>query len=205
MVRVVMWLLAMMAVSCGAANTAPSVAPSRARSELPIVISGQSNAFNLYYYAFYGAEFLGHPIYPKAVVCAGCLANQVISAWAPGTELWVQLDAGLHQPLTAVVWWQGETYEPLETGHYAADVRDLFRRIRAANGSPHLLIALVQVIPFQNNQAIRSQQADVARTDPDVVLVNVDDIPSDGYNHVSVDPGYAMAAQRILAAIASRF
>ena len=195
-------ILALLTVGCGASSTAPSAVPSvHVPANLPIVVSGQSNAVNLFFADAFPAQ------YPNAE-CAGCLANMPISAWAPGSDLWAALDASLHRPLTAVVWWQGERDYNLNNRAYAADLRALLARVRAAN-SPHLLVALVEIIPYAGNAFIRQAQEEVAGGDPDVVLVKMDGIPTDGENHLVWLPGlangYVPATQRILTAIATRY
>lgn len=185
-----------------ATTTAAAQEAARAPANLPIIVSGQSNAVNLFTPDAFPA------LYPKAI-CAGCLGNMPLSAWDRGTELWAQLEASLHQPITAFVHWEGETDYNLGNRHYATDERAFLGRVRAANKNPHLLVVLVEIIPYADNGFIRRAQEQVASADPNVVLVKMDGIPTDGENHLARQPatgnGYVQAAQRILEAIAARY
>jgi Carbohydrate esterase, sialic acid-specific acetylesterase len=189
---------------CSACNHNPIAATTpivKAPIGLPIVVNGQSNAVNLFFADAMPAQ------YPSAV-CGGCLANMPLSAWAPGSDLWIQLAATLHQKLTAFVHWEGEADGFMGNHNYANDERVFLSRVRSDNADPRLLVVIVQVITYADNQFIRQAQADVAASDPYVILVSMDGIPTDGVNHLVWLPGlangYVAGAARIISAIASR-
>ncbi len=192
---------AILSSACSHSSPMAPTATVKAPIGLPIIVNGQSNAVDLFFADAMPAQ------YPNSV-CAGCLATTPLSAWAPGSDLWMQLNASLHQPLTAFVHWEGEADYNLGNHNYANDERAFLARVRADNGNPHLLVAVVQVIPYAQNEFIRQAQADVVASDPDSVLVSMDGIPTDGTNHLVWLPGlangYVAGAQRILAAIHSR-
>jgi len=196
-------------LGCTASALQPTDAPKPAIPDLPkpgipdlpIVVTGQSNAVNLFSSGAFPA------LYPKAI-CAGCLGNMPISAWDGGTDLWQQLEAALRQPLAALVQWQGETDYNLGNRHWAADERAFLGRVRGANKNPNLLVVLVEIVPFGDNGFIRAAQEQVAASDPNVVLVKMDGIQTADDVHLAILPGqngYVTAAQRILEAIAARY
>lgn len=198
MTRAAVLLAALTLLSgCVSAPTAATPPPARVPTGLPLVISGASNAENLYSIVDYAH------LYPQAV-CAGCQGSTSIARWAEGSALWTQLAQALQPPLTAFIWWEGEADFNIRNLTYAADLRAFMARVRAANHSPHLLIVVVQIVPYLDNQFIRDAQREVVQSDPDALLVDVDDLPTDGLNHLRGIPEYVTAMQRVLAAIQMR-
>lgn len=195
-------VVALLASACSSSPTAPTTAaaPAHTTPGLALVITGQSNALNFWYYVFKNKP----NAYPTPVTCDSCLSQTAIDKWAPGTDLWTKLETDLHQPVTAVVWWQGEEDGLRNNPHYAADLRDLLARMRRASGNPNLLVVVVKLLPRDFYAAIITAQQAVTASDPNTLLVSVDDLPLLDESHPS-EEGYNMTAVRILAAIATRY
>lgn len=197
------WALGVIActVACAGSSTSPSSPTPATAFGQTILLSGQSNAVNL-------RPALAAAYTPGVISISE--ANQRIREWAQGGRLWQQLEPELHRPLTAFVWWQGETDGFDHNDAYAAQLADLLARVRQTNGNPQLLVVVVRVLlyrsPIQDfdNAFIRSAQERVVSTDPAAVLVSVDDLPGDGQAHLAFPDGYTPAAERILAAIRGR-
>src|SRR5258708_925763 len=61
-------------------------------------ISGQSNA-----------ELLIPHLAPYADAIGYAASGMPIDAWLPGATMWGRLEGSLTRPMTAFIWWQGET------------------------------------------------------------------------------------------------
>lgn len=195
-------LLAAMATGCAASKGPLAPDPTVTRtSPLPILLSGQSNAL---------PDHLGGPLqtaYAPGVVNVSQGAT-AIRAWGPGGPLWAELEPQLHQPLTAFIWWQGES-DAVEGGdHYAADLQNLIARVRAANANPRLLVVVVKIIPYapgaplHDTSLVRAAEEAFVASDPHSAIVRVDDLPSDGGNHL-LPPAYPTVASRVVDIVGS--
>lgn len=97
--------------------------------------------------------------------------------------------------LEYIVWIQGETDAGNidDANSYQANLTTLFTNLRADLSCPNLLVLVVQLNaattfgPYQ--QKIRDAQAAYVASDPNSVLINVDDVP------LLVDPHYGMSGQ----------
>ena len=181
--------------------TSPPAAPSPVALPLPLVLSGQSNAL---------MDHLGQPlssVYAPGAVTVVARGSTPIRAWDVGAPMWQQLAPSLDRPLQAFVWWQGESDAMEGSTHYGADLKAFLGRVRAANGDPRLLVVLVKILsyaatpPLPDASLVRLAQETYVATDPDSVLIRVDDLPTDGGYH---SRAYPQVADRILRAIQSR-
>ena len=171
------------------------------RGPLPLILTGQSNAL---------PDRLGAALvaaYAPGRVLVTAQGSTGIRAWDLGGPLWQRLAPTLRQPVAAVAWWQGETDAQQGNPHYEADARGLFARVRATTGNPRLLIVVVQILPYvpppplQDATLVRAAQAALVASDPNSVLLSVDDLPTDGGNH---SVAYPEVAARIVSAVHAR-
>lgn len=174
-------------IACVRQPSAPSALLSW-RATRPLVIAGQSNVVDGGGVSLKRA-YACCPVY----VVAGNGAR--IAEWDEGQPFWTQTQAHLAQPLDGFVWWQGES--DAENPRYARDLAALMARVRAANGDRRLRLVLVRVLRYLG---VRAAQAAYVEADADARLVSVDDLPTDGGDHLT-DDGYVAAAQRIVRAI----
>jgi hypothetical protein len=183
--------------ACAAAPLAPEApTPSTAVTPtLPLVVAGQSNAVNV-------APFL-REVYPQAVLSDSTQGGRPIASWRPDEQppvLWPILANTLHQPVDAVVWWQGESDR--ENPRYLDDLRELVARIRRENNNPALLIVVIRVLDLPSNAAVRSAELAFVAGDPSAVLVSSDGLAfQDGTTDHLTNAGYREVALRIVSSL----
>lgn len=135
------WLFFLALISaCGQVSpTAPTaqqtVAPTVATIRPTWGLSGQSNA-----------DFLRPYLAPYADVIGFSESSRPISWWNPDGYCWLQLAPTLHTPMSAFIWWQGESDNyTTAPGEYAAALTELVGRIRAEANAPRLLFVVMRI------------------------------------------------------------
>ncbi len=180
------------AISCVASPAQPTPLPP-----LPLVLTGQSQAVIL------GPHLARAYHGPVTTVAESGLS---IAFWSAEDRLWRQLIPSLHQPLAALVFWQGESDcagTSTAVPDYAARFGDLMSRIRREADAPSLPVLVVTVTPLAACANVRQIQAEWTREDAHATLVAADEIPRVDFPadiHIT-DAGAEVLAHRLVAAV----
>jgi hypothetical protein len=213
-------LLALLVVS-GCTGRAPLAASevAAAAPHLTLGCSGQSNADFLCRST--GAlpqlaDVVGYQLGARRIVCWDEFPDPAYDTrvdWGPlGVGYcWSFLRPTLSQRMDAFIWWQGE-YDANDRpapGYYTAKLANLMARVRAANGNPNLLIAIVQInAEVYDGTTVQAELATWARSDAHAVYVPTAGLPyadgahmTDDYDHPGLSPQYQEVARRIVSAV----
>jgi hypothetical protein len=186
--------LLIVAVITSAACSSVTGPSSLAQQPVALSLAGQSNA------RLSRPALTSNPdihLLPVESICP------TIAYWAdePGS-CWPALQQGIRgQHLDAFLFWQGES--DIENPHYAEQLSDLIRRVRAEVGNPNLLIVLMQYGRAYSGFPNGSEAASLAfvAQDPHAIYVLTHDLewlPDNGH---MTEAGYTAVAQRIVAMI----
>jgi hypothetical protein len=157
-------------------------------------LSGQSNAEKL-------APFLQS----YATVVGYSKTSTTIDAWGPGGPMWVRLAPSLSRPMSAFIWWQGESNNNDPAGSYRASLADLVARIRRAANAPDLLFVVIRVGPNYRppGATIWNEEDAFVSADRHAILIPSDDLEFVDAIHMT-PAGYTAMAARIAATLGVR-
>jgi hypothetical protein len=153
------------------------------------VLSGQSNA-----------EKLEPFLQPYARVAGYSRTSTAIEEWAPGKPMWKGLAPALKLPMSAFIWWQGESNNNEPPGSYRAKLAELAARVRKAARAPDLVFVVIRVGPNYRANTIWSEQDAFVSADRHAILVPSDDLEFVDYIHMT-DAGYRHMAERLAATL----
>jgi len=172
-------LLAALAGGC-------AVPATRAETQPVWGLSGQSNA-----------EKLQPFLEPYARVVGYSKTSTAIEEWGVGKPMWRRLEPALHTPMSAFIWWQGESNNNEPAGSYRAKLADLAARIRRAAHAPNLLFVVIRVGPNYRPPGctIWNEEDAFVAADGHAILIPNDDLEFVDAVHMTPAGYTAMAAR----------